>query len=440
MKIFVSRATQQLAVKYLLYIVIGLIPFSIRYVFESSLNLATGIYSDFTSISLYINDFAIVLLIILASDETIFKGRKIKIWVSSAIALLIWLLLEIIIVNSSYLSLQSYFTGRLILLIALAYSILKIQVSRENIAWLFSILGGIQALIAIIQFKIQRSIGLYWLGESHLSPTTDGVAKIVSYGTTLIRGYGTFPHANILAAFLVCTTILNIYLISKNYQKSRGILAYILLLVNTVGIFITFSRGGIIALIIGLTILAIYFLIYKQFSRATKILAPAVISIALSVVILLPYLGSRTTVSDNAVKLRSFYNHIGKEIVQDAPFTGLGAGTSVLHMKHYTETKLEPWQIQPIHNFYLISWAEIGIGAVLLIFVILLPILALIKRNMSFWQITLFAIGIAFLALFIIDHYFYTTWQSQILLWVIVGLSLKELVGKSTYDTLYQQE
>lgn len=427
----------------LLFFLIALIPFSIRHVFDSSWNFQTGAYSDFTSLSLYISDIVLITLLLCFMWNYISSSKlprlsnissPLKIWLGLASATVAWMILELFLQSRETLSLQTYFSLRVVLLLAFALVVSRVQVSREKLAWIFTILGGIQSLIAIFQFYWQKSIGLYILGESHLSPETLGVAKIVSHGTKLIRGYGTFPHSNLLSAFLVCATLLNLYLLIKKPQISRGIWVYILLTLNIFGLFLTFSRGGILALGIGLAVLFVYFLVNKQFSTVKQMFIPVSLIIAGSILVLAPYLSTRTTISDSAFKERLFYNQIGEKMISNKPFIGQGTGISVLHMKQYPETELKPWEVQPIHNYYLISLAEWGIGATFLLVTLVFPIIALFKSKMTTWQAILGAIGVSFLVLFLFDHYFYTIWPTQLLLWLIVGLSLREI----TYDNSSQ--
>src|SRR6476469_3998213 len=202
---FAPRATN-----YLLFLLVILIPFSIRHVFDSTWNFQTGAYSDFTSLSLYISD---LVLIALVSLQVIIKPKWFvpRVWNVLGIAAGLWLILELFLQVRGLLPLQAYFSLRFIFLLILAPTIANIDVPREKLAWLFSALGAIQALIAIAQFYTQNSFGLYLLGESQLEPNGYGIAKIVSHGTKLIRSYGTFPHSNLLSAFLVAATAFNLY-------------------------------------------------------------------------------------------------------------------------------------------------------------------------------------------------------------------------------------
>ncbi|MEX0595677.1 MAG: hypothetical protein WD512_04180, partial [Candidatus Paceibacterota bacterium] len=60
--------------------------------------------------------------------------------------------------------------------------------------------------------------------EASLSPQLSGVAKVEIFNNTLIRGYGTFPHPNILA-FAGILALLLLY--SKRLGRQISILIYI---------------------------------------------------------------------------------------------------------------------------------------------------------------------------------------------------------------------
>ena len=455
---FIRKFVQISGAEYLLYLIIILIPFSIRYVFDTQWSFQTGAYSDFTSLSLYISDLVLLALI----GFTIFTYKKVnlpKAWKITAFLSAGWLMLEFFLQNKELLPIQAYFSIRIIFLMIFAVTVSQTHVSREKLAWLFTILGFIQSLIAAFQFYAQKSVGLYILGESHLGPDLQGVAKIVSHGTKLIRSYGTFPHSNLLAAFLVCSTLFNLYLLTNTQQKSRGkfsprgIFLYLTLFLNIFGIFLTFSRAGMLAFAVSAGIFLIYSPYIKGFSYVSRAIPIILASILLSIAILFPYLSTRATISDSAVKERGFYNLIGQEILKDKPIFGIGPGTSVLHMKQYAknslQTELESWQIQPVHNYYLISWVEWGFGAILLMFLLIYPLVYLLRSKKDTWNIILVSLGTSFLVLFLFDHYFYTIWPTQLLLWLLVGLNLAKNSSshasretesnEAIYDTASQQ-
>jgi O-antigen ligase len=277
-------------------------------------------------------------------------------------------------------------------------------------------------------------LGLYKLGESHLSPSTSGVAKIVTHGTTLIRSYGTFPHSNLLAAFLVTAILFNLYLLTKNYQKQTYLILSGFLILNIFGLFLTFSRAGIAAGLAGGIGFVLVQAINKEYLNFRRMIIPVTIGLVFSLGLLWPYLSTRATISDSAVKERVFYDKIGLKIIKDRPLLGTGPGVSVLHMEQYSDEQLQPWEIQPIHNYYLIALAEWGIAGIIFLLAIVGPILWLcyltLKNRQDNWAIVLCGTGLAILFLFMFDHYFYTIWPTQLLLWIIIGLIFQQIQQK----------
>lgn len=165
-----------------------------------------------------------------------------------------WLILAIIWHFNTFSSLNWYFLLKYAELIV-AYGTISVLFKDLSIKkaffWLFASLTGVQSLLALWQFIIQKSVGLKILGEQVLSPQILGVAKIVSGGTKLIRGYGTFPHPNLLSAFLVTGVLFTAYLMLETSKKWTKLLLSFLLLLNIMGLAITFSRSAYLALGIG---------------------------------------------------------------------------------------------------------------------------------------------------------------------------------------------
>lgn len=410
----------------LIFILI-LIPFSVRYVFHTDTNFATGAYSDFTSFSLFLSDFFVIIFILLNFNRLFKMPISIKLG-------MIWMLGALALNQTIYKELEVYFSLRFFILLLFFVILSRLNLSRRNIEiliWIIGVLAVLQAFIAFIQFYMQGSIGLYLLGESSIDPIKYGVAKIVPYGTRMIRGYGTFPHPNLLAGFLTLANVALLYLLTFNYQK---ILRYILLFmigINIFGLFITFSRNGILAFLIGfLTILSLL-AINRQYTVIKSIILPVILSLTLATAIFYPFIYTRATISDSAVLERITYNNIGIEIIKDRGVTGTGLGLSVLHMEQYAEQSLKAWEIQPIHNYILISIAEWGIGAMILLYLIFQPLYQKIKDisrgtplppHITTWNITLVGLGSAIFILFMFDHYFYTIWPTQVLLWTFLAL------------------
>jgi len=456
--------------------------FSIRYVFPTPEAFKTGAYSDFTSISLYLSDiflFITCLFILLprGSGHSPRGGLRRLIVNSqlSIVALLFWLILDLIWHKNTLSSLNWWFFVKYLELMV-SYGTSCYLFSKTEVKGLFLrifvIFSSFESILALWQFIAQKSLGLGKLGEQVLSPTIYGVAKIVSGGTTYIRGYGTFPHPNLLSAFLVVGVLFSIYLfVSTINNKLKTLYAFAILL-NCLGLTVTFSRAGFLAAGVGLMVFFVYILLWRHpervpaCQRLSAVMADrhpsegslnprkdssaafrmtpllvVVFSILICFIIFRPYLDTRATIMDDASLQRIFYAKIGVRMIQQNPIFGVGIGESVLHMQQYSPLKLWPWQIQPIHNYFLLAAAELGIPGVLIILWIFLSHLRSLILNLSagggsafggksqrenLFALCMLSILISFLVAMQFDHYFYTLQQTQMLLWVILGIIASE--------------
>lgn len=441
--VFISHETsllEMVALTSLIGIVVSIF-FPIRYVLDNGAATSLGHYSDFTSISLYLS-FIFVLVfcgITIYREGAVNKDRTLLI----AIALFGLLL----VVQQSKLEGAMAWTSlyhflRISCVLLLGYAVYKSPITlkyKQLLLWICVLLGGIQGIISILQFSMQQSLGISALGESPLAVATYGVAKTVSHGTTFIRSYGSLPHPNILAGVLSVVSFFNIYLLNKTAQIKGRILLSVTFFLIIIGIFASLSRGGIIAVAAGFTVwFALYSYRHKSLLFMRKLwFIP--IAIGIGALAFGPWLVPRGTVSDVATNHRVLFNSTGLKIVEENWLIGTGPGTNVFHMKQKLSERLESWEIQPIHNFWLITWSELGIiGLIMSFFVIKTLLLTTwkvfsrenIKRpgQNNPWNVTLAAISVTLLILFMLDHYFYTVWPATVLLALILGFTWKELV------------
>lgn len=99
---------------------------------------------------------------------------------------------------------------------------------------------------------------------------------------------------------------------------------------------------------------------------------------------------------------------------------GIGIGQFVSELKSHNPTNLEEWNLQPVHNLYLLIWSEVGFLGLLLISVF---IIRNIDFKKSLHQKNTFLIsGGGFLILGFFDHYFWTLPQGQFIFWLSLAL------------------
>lgn len=343
---------------------------------------------------------------------------------------LVWLALSVF--WSPYKPIAVCRTVTLLELIAFL-SILAIKF--RDIKWLkiatFSLLvnGAFQSAIGIAQFASNSSLGLGFLGESIVSPDLPGVAKIILAGEKHIRAYGTFPHPNVMAGFLIIPIFILLgELISRlastdpEFQGnvpygtlipgiSRKVLL-VLLIVILAGFGLTFSRSAFLGLSAG--ILSIFLINLKSgiaFLKAfcyPRLKSGKFAALAIILVFLFAFLKYSSFFSTKSILERDLYQNVSYEIISDHSVVGTGLGQFVLaeFQKH---PNLEGWQYQPVHNTYFLITSELGILGLVLF---LLFISSLLGRgigddiNILTYQY-IYCIIISFLVISIFDHYFW---------------------------------
>lgn len=412
----------------------------IRYLFPTSDSYILGYFSDFTSISLYISQLFIIGYIFYTL-VTYFRKTGEFLLLKPLLLSVLLLGMYQIIVDPSFRLISGIFYVKLAISGGFIYCLINSDIWLKYRLFLikcFISLGFISVIIGFIQFSLQYSIGLNILGESPISILTYGVAKIVAHGTTFVRIYGFMPHPNILAGLLVILSLLNLYLLNKELSiSSRGIYIFTYC-VNSLGIFLCFSRGGVIAYTVSTAIFLILTVMEQGIQAIFRKLYFVPILLIVLVFIFYPWYQSKSTISDQSSLLRSEYNLAGLKIIKSNWLIGTGPGTNLLHMKQELQSNLNYWDIQPIHNYFLIVISEFGvIGISWIMFLIYLSLRLAkqtytnLKQNKSnTWHIALLSITIAIFILMQIDHYFYTNWSAQVILYLVIAWIYRETQSK----------
>ena len=121
------------------------------------------------------------------------------------------------------------------------------------------------------------------------------------------------------------------------------------------------------------------------------------------------------------------YNLIAVETIYDNLLFGVGNGNFVSVMTDHSETQLEKWQFQPIHNIYLLIAAEVGLIGFLLFFLFIYTIAKSVPRGTSIGNSMPTALFIGLLIIGIFDHYLWDIQQGSLIFWIGLGLlSLRE--------------
>lgn len=367
----------------------------------------SGVRVDYLSPTLYLTDIPIFLLFILEIQNFKIKFKK---------SLVLLLLLTSLILFNIYFSLSPAVSVYKWLRVAefgwLAYFVAKNNKFLLNSYKILLIPVFYESILAIWQFINQGSVGgfWYWLGERTFSSGTPGIANAYINGQLVLRPYGTFPHPNVLGGFLtvVLPLILHQFLHNSRKLTAQGFGVLLIVVLGYVTLFLSLSRAAILAGI-GVTLLVLW----QKFGRS-KIWLGVLGCLVILGTVLWPRFGSLGAETESVV-MRERLSSIAIEQFTHSPVLGQGLGTSPLFSSSTANYELRTTNyalaFQPPHNIYLLILAETGIMGVLGG----LRVLRKIRLTLPL---------AAILILGLVDHYFLTLQQGQLLLALIVGLAL----------------
>ncbi|MBN1260106.1 MAG: hypothetical protein JXB35_05445, partial [Anaerolineae bacterium] len=115
--------------------------------------------------------------------------------------------------------------------------------TRPRLRGVVALIIGIQSLVAIGQFVLQRDLGLQFLGERPLVPTVEGISVLLDSEQRVLRSYGLTGHPNYLGATLAIFTLFLLDQVEDAASIERWEIASAIV-VGGVGLVLSFSRAA----------------------------------------------------------------------------------------------------------------------------------------------------------------------------------------------------
>lgn len=272
---------------------------------------------------------------------------------------------------------------------------------------------ALQCLIAIAQYVLQGSVGLGFLGEPALTADNLGLAKINYGASVIVRPYGTFVHPNVLAAYALIAFFFCLFL-----WKKKPVFYSALAVIFFVALVLTFSRGAWVALLFA------FLFYFSATNRKVPVLYLVLGGSALLLIIVLfnlalplqDFILNRTGIMERLALIET-----AKDIFVAHPF-GIGVANFTLFMQDFVDYKILPWDLQPVHNLFLLLAVEGGVlllGIFVYLFVQIFrdvyDLYRKFKRRMFAGLVLSLWACLLILSLF--DHYLWTLYQGQFLFW-----------------------
>jgi hypothetical protein len=406
------------------------VPFQIRTLIHGGTAFMTGNFCPYTTFFFYLTDLLLVTAIVLYG-VALFVGeiRNPVNYGDEKVALMVVLLIAVAMAGIFLAPdriLAFFLVFRMILFGFLYLMIVNESVSRDEV--LFWLIAGIifQAIIAFAQYFLQKSVGLYFLGEPIISPDTLNVAKVDWNGIKVLRAYGTFSHANILGGAIFMAVVAGFYRFRNNLKFLLPVIAIL-----TAALLLTFSRSAFFAVVAA-------FLIYIAVNENRTALKYIILGFSLLIFFIVAFnleeiFFQRFLLGGDAEagSMRLKYMDMSEHMIFDHPF-GVGPGGFIPAMQNYSYIKLEPWVFQPAHNVFMMVANELGIigfGIFTLLFgyiffrLIKIVSVRLKEEEEKLFGYTLIALITGIMTISLFDHYFYTIYQGQALMFIFLALA-----------------
>lgn len=307
---------------------------------------------------------------------------------------------------------------------------LQKETSRRTI--LIGFLLGLtwQALIGLGQFATSSSLGLWVLGERSFNSGTPGIAQAVIDGKLVLRSYGTLPHPNVLAIFMLVGSNLALWLTLCQRRYLPKLFFAVLTTLLSLALLTSLSRLVIVLWLISTAVLMLPTLKKLQLSGRKGLKTAAFLGALLILITLTPPLYSWFSLlidADGAsVVKRLELSRIATSFWLESPLSGTGLGNFVVKLGDLPSSDWVRF-LQPAHNTYLLVLAEVGIIG--LGFFVTLVGLALVRAYVfQRWLLALILIEVIIVSIF--DHYFWTLQQGGLLWWSIIGGLFSPMVGR----------
>lgn len=410
--------------KLVFYLFLFSIPFQTRLI----LHKWTLPFNEWMAAFLYGTDILLALVFVFWLARSLKNKSRLKFDLTDRLLIVFFAVSALSVLNAKLAGLSFYHLLKLWEFILLYFYIKTSFNQRYNLNTItLAIFGSgiFQSVIAIGQYLKQADLGLKIFGESLLSVDAANVAVIIADGQKYLRAYGTTPHPNVLAAWLLVALAAFYFLYQRRPSPTTSQvvnqfkvqpwfwLGYAVLLF---AFFLTFSR-----VIIGLWGLAfiIGWLVRRKEKTTKQIAAITAAVTLLFTIIFWPPVQSRLQLSlqDEAISQRLQYNQIAAQTIKNGPLLGIGIGQFVANLmakyKHYPALFY-----QPVHNLYLLVASEIGLVGLGFFLAFLFSV---------FWRFRFHPLILATVCLILVaglfDHFLWTLQPGSLIFWLVVALA-----------------
>jgi O-antigen ligase len=392
-----KKKLNKLYSKILIFLLILFLPTQLGKHFFLPFSYLSGVRVDYLAPTVYLTDIIVALLFLINWKTVVSFFMKKKVLIIFGL-----LFLNIIFAPLKFISLYQYLKIVELLTVFVIFS--QIKIGEKTVLFGFLTAGGVELILSLLQLSYKRSLQgvFYWLGERYFTESAAGAAKASLAGVEFLRPYGTFSHPNSLAGFYLLVYFF--VLTDKKFNK-LPFLKYFSLFIFSALVLVSFSKVAIVTFLILNTL---YLILNTKAVCKICSLGRVFLLIVAGLVFL------QATADPLTLEKRLELLKNASVIIHQQPIFGVGLGNYLLAQNQFT-SKYFLFFNQPVHNIFLLFFAEVGLP--LAIFILYQLLLVFKKRLFTIYYLlfTIFITGF-------FDHYWLTLEQNFLLMGVVFGL------------------
>lgn len=399
-----------------------LLPWQTRWIFSSP--VIGGEVSQYGTLSLHVTELIIFVVVLLRGKWQPVEGMK-KIVQAG------YLLFGTVFFSLAFTSFfQTGIAQVLHLIFAFALLTLLCDV-RTNIKSVVSaFVAGliIPSVLGLWQIIVGSSPSFSWLGLSAQDSQVAGTAVVETASSRMLRAYGSFPHPNIFGGYIAVGLVSFSWIVRMIKTKQQLIFSAIPVILFSVTLIFTFSRGAWLALIVGFLLLFSLMFVRRRVipSHVIPVMIIGFISLITTFIIFYPQIFARFEPSLRVEKI-SIEERVSQyswfdDVFKHNPLFGVGPGAYTFALQTIDSGK-DAWAYQPIHNIFFLILGELGIfGFAAFLYLILRidQLSAKVSKQADGMLGLTLCVVLIILGLF--DHYLWSLWPGLAL--GVFGISL----------------
>lgn len=424
-------------IEYAFYLFVFLLPWQTKLIIRPAI-------TNFTEISIYVSHllFLVILIAFFAWQLRRQEGSEpiSPLWVS-LVALEVGVLISFFFALDQFLAFYHYIL--LLMSIGLFYMLRagtfrysyedsRFSVNKVITSLLISLF--FQASLGIYQFLMQFSPANKFLGLAAHHADLPGTSVIETASGRWLRAYGGLDHPNILAGVLAIALVITAYLLAERKmirsktEAATSLLLFVFYFFALTALFFTFSRAGWLAYTSGLVILLIVLIYKRDHWMLGRYLVLLFFSAVMLFIVAFPYrdlVFTRTTgawegvsrLEQKSLTERNNYLDQAGSLIKDSWIFGVGVGNYTRVLERDDGNRQEAWAYQPVHNSFLLLFAQSGIVSLISFLAFLY---FLIKKDRR--AVYSGAVLAALVVLMIFDHWLISLPFGLLFLFLVLGL------------------